>query len=168
MIIESVEKKKNCLFNRPIATLVTRASWSVAQWLEQWVGTPKVVGSIPAWVPDFFTIKLSEGIRKYIRWFSTVSNLIIGMWIGAPSPSPVLTCSRASCAVLVTIFWYGSTSFELIRSTAVLSESIRVCIIFRTPDGRNHVISSESEPSERSTGTNYVKGWFFKKIWQSC
>ncbi len=30
----------------PIATLVTRAS--VAQWLEQWVGTPKVVGSIPA------------------------------------------------------------------------------------------------------------------------
>ncbi len=38
--------KKDCLFNRPIAPLVTRAS--VAQWLEQWVGTPKVVGSIPA------------------------------------------------------------------------------------------------------------------------
>ncbi len=49
---------------------------------------PKVVGSIPAWVPDFFNIKLSEGIRQYTRWFSTVSNLIIGMWIGAPSPSP--------------------------------------------------------------------------------
>ncbi len=58
----SLKGGAHCLFNRPIATLVTRAS--VAQWLEQWVGTPKVVGSIPA---DVFTIKLSEGIRQYIR-----------------------------------------------------------------------------------------------------
>ncbi len=46
MIIESAEKYKDCLYNRTIATLITRAS--VAQWLEQWVGAPKVVGSIPA------------------------------------------------------------------------------------------------------------------------
>ncbi len=37
---------RDCLYNRTIATLITRAS--VAQWLEQWVGAPKVVGLIPA------------------------------------------------------------------------------------------------------------------------
>ncbi len=44
-----------------------------------------------------------------------------------------LTCNLASCAVLMTSFWYGSMTLELILSTAPLSDSILVCIIFRTP-----------------------------------
>ncbi len=39
-------------------------------------------------LPDFFTIKLSEGIRQYIRCFSTVSNLIIGVCGLAFPPCP--------------------------------------------------------------------------------
>ncbi len=38
--------------------------------------------------PGFFHYKIVG--RQYIRCFSTVSNLIIGMWISAPSPSPGL------------------------------------------------------------------------------
>ncbi len=38
----------------------------------------------------FFTMKVSEVIRQYIRWFSAVSTLIIGMRI--IKGSPILTC----------------------------------------------------------------------------
>ncbi len=40
-------REKKLLFNRLLATLPLYWA-SVAQWLELWVGTPKVVGSIPA------------------------------------------------------------------------------------------------------------------------
>ncbi len=46
------------------------------------------IGWIPAWVPDFFTIKLSEGIRQYIQWFSTVYHRHVD-WCSIPVP-PVL------------------------------------------------------------------------------
>ncbi len=51
-----------------------------------------MVGSIPARNPDFFTIiKLSEGIGQYILgqgYFQQSLNLIIGVWVSAPSPLP--------------------------------------------------------------------------------
>ncbi len=53
---QEIQEIKSAYKSGTAVNTATRAS--VARWLEQWVTTPKVVGSIPALVSDFFHKKI--------------------------------------------------------------------------------------------------------------